>query len=196
MREHLERLAADCDNAHVLFCYSEPDQRDNGEIERFPPSPEANISHWCGRIGVDFLKDILPPSAIQSHHYYICGPPPMMDAVQRDLLGWGVPADAVHLEAFGAKGVGVLRPEEATPDAAPSDAPTPSVTFQRSNKLATWDPSNSRRLSRMPFRWLCLPVRITARLGAQIELVTKALRNSMPSLARRSRFGVVLITEP
>ena len=41
-----------------------------------------------------------------------------------------------------------------------------------------------------PFRWLCLPVRITARLGPQIEFVQKLFRKSIPSLASRSMFGV------
>ena len=37
--------------------------------------------------------------------------------------------------------------------------------------------------------WLYVPVRITARLGAQIELVQKQLSKRMPSFAMRSRFG-------
>jgi hypothetical protein len=40
--------------------------------------------------------------------------------------------------------------------------------------------------------WLCLPVRITARLGAQIEFVTNAFRKSIPSRASLSMFGVGL----
>ena len=38
--------------------------------------------------------------------------------------------------------------------------------------------------------WLCLPVKITARLGVQIEFVTNAASKRAPSLASRSRFGV------
>src|ERR671912_751183 len=44
--------------------------------------------------------------------------------------------------------------------------------------------------------WLYLPVRIVARLGVQIEFVTNALRNSIPSCAIRSMFGVLLIRDP
>ena len=37
---------------------------------------------------------------------------------------------------------------------------------------------------------------LTARAGAQIPFVQKALSNTMPSLASRSRFGVSLIFDP
>ncbi len=47
-----------------------------------------------------------------------------------------------------------------------------------------------------PFRCPNCPVRIVARLGAQIELVTNAFSKSMPSAASRSMFGVRLIIEP
>ena len=44
-----------------------------------------------------------------------------------------------------------------------------------------------------PLMWLYVPVRITARLGAQIELVQKQLSKRMPSFAMRSRLGVWLM---
>ena len=58
------------------------------------------------------------------------------------------------------------------------------------------EPSNLARLSKTPFRWLYLPVRMTARLGAQIEFVTSARSNRIPSRAMRSMLGVWLIIEP
>ncbi len=60
----------------------------------------------------------------------------------------------------------------------------------------------SRRLSSFvsrvvtPLTWLYVPVRIDARLGAQIELVQKHESNRMPPSAIRSMFGVRLITDP
>jgi hypothetical protein len=41
-----------------------------------------------------------------------------------------------------------------------------------------------------------LPVRIAARLGVQIEFVTKQLENRIPSAPMRSMFGVLLIFDP
>ena len=43
-----------------------------------------------------------------------------------------------------------------------------------------------------PFLWLCLPLRITARLGPQMELEQKLFSNSIPSLASLSMTGVGL----
>ena len=60
----------------------------------------------------------------------------------------------------------------------------------------SWAPSKVLRLSGTPFTWLCLPVRTTARAGAQIELVQNALRKSIPSAARESMFGVGPKREP
>ena len=40
------------------------------------------------------------------------------------------------------------------------------------------------------------PVRITARLGAQIEFVTNALSNRIPPAAIRSMFGVTFRFDP
>ena len=43
-----------------------------------------------------------------------------------------------------------------------------------------------------PFLWLCLPLRITARLGPQMELEQKLFSNNIPSLASLSMTGVGL----
>jgi hypothetical protein len=64
-----------------------------------------------------------------------------------------------------------------------------------------WGRSAARRrrssaLLSTPLMWLCLPVRIVARLGAQIELAQKQLSKRTPSAAIRSMLGVSLITEP
>jgi hypothetical protein len=48
----------------------------------------------------------------------------------------------------------------------------------------------------MPLRWLYLPVRIVARLGAQIPFVQKQFANRIPSRAIRSMCGVWLMRLP
>jgi hypothetical protein len=45
-------------------------------------------------------------------------------------------------------------------------------------------------LLKKPFLWEYLPVRIVARLGPQIELVTRQRSNRIPSRASRSMCGV------
>jgi ferredoxin-NADP reductase len=32
--------------------------------------------------------------------YFVCGPPPLMDAMDRLLPGLGIPADRIHAERF------------------------------------------------------------------------------------------------
>ena len=47
-----------------------------------------------------------------------------------------------------------------------------------------------------PLMWVWVPVRMEARLGAQIELVQKQLSRRIPPAARRSIWGVALIRLP
>ena len=54
----------------------------------------------------------------------------------------------------------------------------------------SWLPSKGIALVMAPFTWLWVPVRIVARLGTQMEFPTNAFRNSIPSRASPSMFGV------
>ncbi|MBN1859601.1 ferric reductase-like transmembrane domain-containing protein [Candidatus Bipolaricaulota bacterium] len=54
-----------------------------------------------GRIGREMLATLLPPSCKSGEgEIYVCGPPPMMDAVERFLLEMGVPPKRIHMERF------------------------------------------------------------------------------------------------
>ena len=48
----------------------------------------------------------------------------------------------------------------------------------------------------IPCRYMCWPVKMQARLLQQIAVVTKALLNSVPRRARRSRWGVWMWSLP
>ncbi|MHB0939086.1 MAG: ferredoxin reductase family protein [Armatimonadota bacterium] len=57
---------------------------------------------WTGEAGVvtrELLDRVLPENRTRAE-YYICGPPPMMDAVERHLLALGVTEDHMHAERF------------------------------------------------------------------------------------------------
>lgn len=63
-------------------------------LERPPPS-------WSGERGLvteELLARHLPPEP--GHAFYVCGPPRMMDAVERALARLGVPLGDVHSERF------------------------------------------------------------------------------------------------
>ena len=55
-----------------------------------------------------------------------------------------------------------------------------------------WVPSKAASLSRTPFRWLCFPVRMMARLGAQMPFAQKQSSKRVPPRATRSIPGVLL----
>lgn len=58
---------------------------------------------WDGERGfVDatMLTRYLPPTLYRHFQYFICGPTPLMDAMERVLPAIGVPADRIHTERF------------------------------------------------------------------------------------------------
>jgi ferredoxin-NADP reductase len=82
-----------------------------------------------GRIDAPLLISAVPDIAAWRTH--VCGPPPMMDAVKAALLGLGVPAAQIKMEAFGT----LKRDPTAK---GPSSAEIAGkVTFQASDAIAS-----------------------------------------------------------
>ena len=106
---------------HLYICHSQP--LDSDVLGR-----DYNHAEY---VSVDLFKRLLPSS---NYQFYICGPPPMMDAIRRGLEQWGVPKKHVHWEKFGpaprAKPQKPVSPEDA--------AAGVSVTFQKQGKTLTW----------------------------------------------------------
>ena len=90
--EQLSEMGADHPNIHFRVCYSE--QLDKpGDLKPYELSGT--------RVTVDLMKSLLPSS---NYRYYVCGPSPMMKALELDLRAWGVPSSDIHQEVFpGAK---------------------------------------------------------------------------------------------
>lgn len=120
MHEHLDRIRQDFEHVHIVVCYSRPtDQCIAGR----------DYDHR-GFVDIDLLKRRL---ASNNYDFYICGPPPMMQAITTGLREWGVPDDNVHFEAFGPATV------KGHSAAADTDAEKAvEVRFARSNKQCTW----------------------------------------------------------
>lgn len=129
MKQHLERIAAEHDHIRVRVFYSDPSADDD----------EGRDYHHGCRISVDMLKGILGTS---NYRFYICGPPPMMHDLIRDLKSWGVPPSDICTEAFGAKTVDKALPKPSAETSAPKDQPPTaaraSVRFDRSAKDCVW----------------------------------------------------------
>ncbi len=127
MKEHLEQLARDHENIHLHICYSDPEEGDE----------EGRDYQHAERVSVDLFKRALPSN---NYDFYICGPPPMMESLVKDLDAWGVPEPNVHFEAFGPASVKKAKPKPAE-DAAAAPAEAMEVEFAKSGKKLAWDPS-------------------------------------------------------
>ena len=122
MREHLDRVTREHENIRLHVCYSDP--RDGVDVQ-------GTDYHHDGRVSVDLLRELLPSS---NYDFYMCGPPPMMDALTAGLKEWGVPDDRVHLEKFGPA------PGKPMPKSKPDTiGDGPPVTFKKSGKTIPWD---------------------------------------------------------
>ncbi len=123
MADHLKRLAAENSNVHLHVCYSDPRPGEDREGEDYTHGE---------RVSIDLMKRVLPSNA---PHFYLCGPPPMMQATVEALHGWGVPDDRIHYEAFGPASV----KSAASAQPAPAAAKQFEIAFARSEKRCAWD---------------------------------------------------------
>ena len=80
------------------------------ELEQLSQRLDLNVIHvleqppedWTGETGFitsEILTRHLPPRA-ERHQFFICGPDPMMDAVEHTLRDLGVPIDHINFERF------------------------------------------------------------------------------------------------
>ncbi len=125
MKDYLREIAAQHQNIHIVVCYSDP-----------LPEDRAGVDYdYAERVSVDLFKRVLK---VTNFDFYICGPPPMMETLTKDLDAWGVPENRVHFEAFGP--ASVKKVSQATQPAAASDAPGFELNFMRSAKKLIWTP--------------------------------------------------------
>jgi ferredoxin-NADP reductase len=82
-RDELERLQKQM-NLKVVYVFEKPDAAWTGER---------------GYITPDLLKRHLP-AQFRRYQYFMCGPTPMMNAVEEHLAAVGVPRSRIHSERF------------------------------------------------------------------------------------------------
>ncbi|MGB9433192.1 MAG: 2Fe-2S iron-sulfur cluster-binding protein, partial [Candidatus Acidiferrum sp.] len=95
--------------------------------------------------------------------FYLCGPSSFLENMRDGLRNWGVPAENVHTEIFGALGGFTPGMERVghrphLPQGSPGSGP--SVSFARSGIAALWDPKYQSLLELaeacdIPVRWSC-----------------------------------------
>jgi ferredoxin-NADP reductase len=127
MHEHLLALAREHpEHLHLHVCLS------GLAAAELPEDPPAR--YHAEHVSVDLFKRLLPSS---NFDYYICGPPPMMESLTRDLREWGVPDGRVHFESFGASTVKrTLRASEVSSAASSSLR----IRFTKSDVEESWAP--------------------------------------------------------
>jgi ferredoxin-NADP reductase/MOSC domain-containing protein YiiM len=114
-----------------------------------------------GRLDVQVFKELGAP---READFYLCGPAAFMSGLTADLMSWGVPAERLHSENFGA-GPALTPGVVAAPLRAPHppDRPAgagPMVSFARSNLAVRWDSAFQSLLELaegcdVPVRWAC-----------------------------------------
>ncbi len=125
-RDLLDEMADQYENFHLHVAYSdvEPDAM-----------PDSDRYHR-GHCGVELMSAYLPSN---NYEFYMCGPPPMMNAVAPALLEWGVPKNKIRFEAFGPASIKGFGPEKPAATAVAAEASPASVNFSKSGKSIAWD---------------------------------------------------------
>lgn len=120
-RSVLHTLAQTHPNFHLHQTFSRPG----------PDDVQGRDFQHLGQVDVELLKRTLPHGR---HQFYVCGPPPMMEALVPALSAWGVLPQDIHFEAFGP--ASVRAPGVPTP--APAAGVELDVGFRRSGRSLAW----------------------------------------------------------
>ncbi|MBZ9710338.1 2Fe-2S iron-sulfur cluster binding domain-containing protein [Mesorhizobium sp. ESP7-2] len=133
LRDEVNGLVATRPGLAAHYCYRSPSARDKAE-QHF---------HSEGMISRTVLQRLLP---IDDYDFYLCGPPPFMQAIYAMLRELGVPKHRIAHEFFGP--ATVLEPDAVRPPAVLAQpariAPTGETTtveFRKSGLKAIWDGS-------------------------------------------------------
>jgi len=147
VRSHLKALL----RSHSHIRYSAPGPADRQSVDFDAP----------GRLGIPVLEELGVP---RDADFYICGPAAFMTDLPAGLASWGVTADRIHTEAFGAGPA--LTPGIAATAHNPPHLPIgpagagPLVSFARSGLNVRWGMPFQSLLELaeacdVPARWSC-----------------------------------------
>ena len=147
-----------------------------------------------GHIDAALLKRI---GVSERSDFYLCGPSSFLQNMRDGLQTWGVPADNVHTEIFGAlesitPGMAQVAHTPHQPQGPPGSGPP--VSFARSGITVTWD---SKFASLLELAEACdVPVRWSCRTGVCHTCMTGLIAGSItynPEPLERPAPGNVLV---
>jgi ferredoxin-NADP reductase len=126
------------------------------------PRPRLGVDFDAtGRLGVPVLAELGVP---RDADYYLCGPPSFMADLPAGLASWGVAADRIHTEVFGAgpsRTPGIAATLQKPPHLPTGPAGSgPLGSFARSGLNVRWGPPFQSLLELaeacdVPVRWAC-----------------------------------------
>jgi uncharacterized protein len=113
------------------YCYRAPTAADRA----------ANRFYCEGFLSRDTFQSLL---CLDDYDFYLCGPPPFMQAMYQTLRGLGVVKDRIAYEFFGPATVldAEAKPKPVAPISGGPSAPAAgaiTVAFRKSGIVATWD---------------------------------------------------------
>lgn len=124
MAGHLKRLAREHPNINVVICYAEPTRN----------CVKGRDFHYRGRVNRRLLQGLLPSADCQ---FYLCGPPPMQNAIIDELRAWGVAEKDIKWESFG-KRRGMKSKAPAVDQGGRPGVEPIEIVFARSGKVGKW----------------------------------------------------------
>ncbi|MES2667891.1 MAG: 2Fe-2S iron-sulfur cluster-binding protein [Pseudomonadota bacterium] len=137
LRDEVNALIAQRPGLSAHYCYRAPSPEDRA----------AGRFNSEGFITREVLQDLL---CLDDYDFYLCGPPPFMQAMYQTLRGLGVAKDRIAYEFFGPATV-LERDMKPLPPAAPAPpaAATGAITveFRKSGITAVWDGAAQSLLS-------------------------------------------------
>ncbi len=126
--ERLKQLNLSLDHLHLHTYFSDPE-----EGEELPEKVRT------GFLSVDEIRNAVGHLDVQ---IYICGPPPMMQALVPSLEDAGVPSRDLKMEAFGPASV-KKKKSPSTESNEESAQDVCKIKFKPSNKEVIWDGESS-----------------------------------------------------
>jgi ferredoxin-NADP reductase/MOSC domain-containing protein YiiM len=143
-------LVKQLSHGRSYIVYSRPTTTDQPQVD-FDAS---------GHVDVVLLEKIGVP---RNSDFYLCGPSSFLQAMRDGLQNWGVTAQNVHMEIFGAMDAitpGVTQVVHTPHPLQGPPGPGPSVSFARSGITVAWHPKFASLLELaeacdVPVRWSC-----------------------------------------
>ena len=136
LRDEVNALIGQRPGLSAHYCY------------RAPSAQDRTASHFQseGFITREVMQNLL---CLDDYDFYLCGPPPFMQAMYQTLRGLGVTKDRIAYEFFGPATVldAESKPKPITPTILPTAAGAITVEFRKSGIVAAWNAAAQSLLS-------------------------------------------------